>query len=102
MKIKNVIKMETSGKVTGSNGDDIIKGSGGDDTIYGGNGNDIIKGGEGNDKLYGGRGKNTFIFSPGDGKDTIYYQNGEDIIDITKAATIDGKQNLPFSRKIMT
>ncbi len=96
---KNVIEMETSGKVTGSNGDDIIKGSGGDDTIYGGNGNDIIKGGEGNDKLYGGRGKNTFIFDDGDGKDTIYYQNGEDIIDITKAATIDGKTEFAFFKE---
>ena len=74
-----------SGKVAGTNGEDLVFGSAGDDTIhsnsgddilYGEAGNDTIGAGDGNDTIYGGEGDDTLSGEYGD--DTLYGNAGND------------------------
>jgi Ca2+-binding RTX toxin-like protein len=53
-----------SGRITGTNGNDLIIGSAGNDTINGRNGDDCILGGGGHDTINGGNGYNICIGGP--------------------------------------
>ena len=79
---------KTSGKITGSNGKDLLVSTGGKDTINGGSGNDIIKGGKGNDVINAGAGTNSIYYSLGDGNDTIQYGGGTDTLVFDKGITV--------------
>lgn len=75
--IRPVFVVRGSGRVDGSNDDDLILGSPADDDLRGRQGNDCLIGGAGDDHLNGGGGKDVCIGGPG--KDT--YQGCETIID---------------------
>lgn len=65
----NIISFENasylSGRVEGTNANDLILGSFVDESIYGGNGDDAIVGGSGNDNIYGESGNNFLTGSDG-------------------------------------
>ena len=67
-----------SGKLTGTENDDIIIGSDKADTINALAGDDEINAGAGNDKVYGGAGED--LIYAGDGNDTVYGDEDDDII----------------------
>lgn len=55
--------LEGSGRLRGSNKDDLIVGGGGSDTMYGGAGDDELRAKGGSNKLYGQDGADTFVFN---------------------------------------
>lgn len=79
---------DLANRISGSNGNDLLRGWGsadvingrdGNDVIMGDNGNDSLHGDDGNDKLYGGAGRDNI---QGDtGNDTIDGGGGRDTID---------------------
>lgn len=80
----------------GDANDNLMLGGGGNDVIVGQQGDDTIVGGSGDDTLYGdgpsnSGGRDTFVYTPGDGKDTIYdFANGDDRIDLSAFSGING------------
>jgi len=67
------------GKLTGTDGNDVIMGTDLDDKIDGGDGDDIIYAGDGDDKLDGGPGED--VLCGGDDKDTLFGGEDDDRLD---------------------
>ncbi|MEY8193248.1 MAG: calcium-binding protein, partial [Cycloclasticus sp.] len=61
-----------SDTLDGGEGDDWLNGGSGDDTLIGGTGNDTLVGGYGDDSLESGLGSDTYIYNIGDGDDIIH------------------------------
>lgn len=73
-----VVERETTRRLYGGNGNDVLAGSSGDDTIYGGEGADTVYGGNGRDWISGDGGEDQLI--GGNGDDTLNGGTGADIL----------------------
>ena len=91
-----------SGKINGTEDDDIIIGSVKADTIKALGGNDEIKAGDGNDNVYGGKGddiinagagKNNIYYSLDDGDDTIFAGGGIDTLVFDKGIAVTAEES---------
>lgn len=73
------IHMSGSGKIYGTEFEDVITGSKKGDKITTGAGDDTITAGRGNDTITLGAGDKTLNFAKGDGKDTIYLGDADSV-----------------------
>lgn len=69
-----------NGRLSTSQGNDVLNGLGGDDIIYGHGGHDTLIGGSGSDTIYGGSGNDTVIVRDFTGEDRFYGGSDQDTI----------------------
>jgi Ca2+-binding RTX toxin-like protein len=79
---------DSSGIISGTNGDDLLDGRGGDDLLFGNGGEDLLVGGDGDDFLDGGEDDDRLLGGDDDdrlfgrsGQDQIFGDAGDDLLD---------------------
>lgn len=91
------IHISGSGKINGTDFNEVITGSKKADKITSGNGDDTITAGKGNDTITLGKGNKTLNFSKGDGNDTIIIGDSTNNVYL-KFTDIEDFKNLIFSK----
>ncbi|WP_057760383.1 tandem-95 repeat protein [Psychrobacter sp. P11G3] len=75
---RTTIDTLTGGKITGTDGDDVLTLDSDNSVLYGGNGNDTLTGSINNDYIYGGNGDDILISNGG--LDHLYGESGNDTL----------------------